>query len=41
MNTDGNLAALNAWQREQDAIEAGDLHLEKLGIRNNVCNPDK
>jgi len=30
MNTDGNLAALNAWQREQDAIEAGDLHLEKL-----------
>ena len=30
MNTDGNLAALNAWQRDQDAIEAGDLHLEKL-----------
>jgi hypothetical protein len=29
-NTDGNLAALNAWQREQDEIEAGELHLEKL-----------
>ena len=29
-NTDGNLAALNAYQREQDAIADGEEYLERL-----------
>lgn len=28
--SDGNLAALNAYQREQDAIADGEIHLERL-----------
>jgi len=31
-NTDGNLAALNAYQREQDALEAADLELEAAQV---------
>lgn len=30
MNTDGNLAALNAYLREQDAIYEGDAKLESM-----------
>ena len=30
MNTDGNLAALRAYERQQDAIAEGDAHLESL-----------
>lgn len=30
MNTDGNLAALRTYERQQDAIAEGDAHLESL-----------
>ena len=29
-NVDGNMSALNAYQREQDALADGDEHLERL-----------
>ncbi len=32
MNTDGNLAALRQYEREQDALEAADLNIEALQL---------